>query len=81
MRQPTENLAARSHLPTDRLCFEGENYVRGLISVSLYSTPVIGMEFLSFGGKALIWGSGGMVLMEENDLVETVQLVAKVAPG
>lgn len=59
-------------------CLEGETYVRGLISVSEHSTPVIGMEFLSSGGKALIVGSGGVVIMDEKDLTESMKLVAKL---
>jgi predicted aspartyl protease len=59
-------------------CLEGESYIRGLISVAEHSTPVIGMEFLSSGGKALILGSGGVVIMDEKDLTESMKLVAKL---
>lgn len=55
---------------------KGENYVCGLIPDSEHSTPEMGMEFLSSGGKALILGSGG-VLMNEKDLVESMPLVAE----
>jgi hypothetical protein len=57
-------------------CLKGENCVRGLIPVSEHSTPVMGMEFLSSGAKALISGSGGVIL-NEKDLMESMPLVAK----
>jgi len=54
-------------------CIEGEHYVNGLISVSENATTVIGMNFLRRTGKALILGSGGVVIMSESDLMAALR--------
>jgi len=54
-------------------CIEGENYVNGLISISANTAAVVGMNFLRRTGKALILGSGGVVIMNENDLMAALR--------
>jgi len=59
-------------------CLEGERYVRGLISISENISTVVGMEFLAKGGKALILGSGGVVIMDEKELLQGLELAARL---
>lgn len=57
---------------------EGEGYIRGLIAISENTSVVVGMSFFTRGGKALILGSGGVVVMDEKELIESVQLAARL---
>lgn len=76
--QRTPLVTWRRPLAYGHSCLEGENYVRGLLSVSEHSTLVIGLEFLRSGGKAFILGSGGVVIMDEKEVIESMRLVAKL---
>lgn len=58
-------------------CLEGERYLRGLISISEHSTTVIGMEFLSAAGKALVLTAGGVVIIDEKEFLETLEKAAR----
>lgn len=52
---------------------EEEHYVNGLISISENSPVVVGMSFLKRAGKALILISGGVILMDEKELMTALK--------
>lgn len=52
--------------------------VRGLISISENISTIVGMEFLAKGGKALILGSGGVVIIDEKELLQGLELAARL---
>ena len=57
---------------------EGEGYLRGLIAISENTSVVVGMSFFTRSGKALILGSGGVVVMDEKEFVESVRVAARL---
>jgi predicted aspartyl protease len=58
-------------------CLEGERYLRGLIAISEHSRTVIGMEFLSAAGKALVLASGGLIIIDEKEFLELLEKAAR----
>jgi predicted aspartyl protease len=59
-------------------CIGGDKFVQGLISISEHSSTVVGVDFLTRCGKALMLTPKGVIIITETELLQALELMAKL---